>query len=249
MGSAKIVHDGDAVDDPLSAPRVAAIARLSAVDTVRARITMAISLGLLRPNDRLPSTAEMAESFGVSASSVDRGLIQLHDEGVIVRRAGRYGGSFVTGRESHTADGPVQRFLDDRSRVHALIDERAMLEAGFAALAARHRDAAELAQLRTLVAEMAETESWAIFRNCDRAFHRLVTAAARVPQAEELAARLNVDLDPYYLPYEMGLLHDSNDEHVRIVDALESGDAGSAALLTAAHVQGLHTSMYVGLGE
>lgn len=236
--------------DPLQAPRVAAIARLSAIDTVRARITMAIDLGLLLPDERLPPAEEMAESFGVSPTSVSRGLALLQDEGVIVRKAGRYGGSFVrvAGRAvRHGDDAPVQSFLDDDSHVHTLIDERAVLEAGFAALAAHARPPEVLAVLRALVARMAETESWAEFRNLDRAFHRSVLAAADMPLAEPLVARVNAELDSYFLPYSMGLLRDSNREHEQIVDALERGDAGAAARSTAAHVQGLHHSMYVGL--
>ncbi|MGW9021910.1 FadR/GntR family transcriptional regulator [Leucobacter chromiiresistens] len=248
--------------DPLRAPRVAAIARLSAIDTVRARITMAIDLGLLQPDERLPPADEMAESFGVSTTSVSRGLALLQDEGVIVRKAGRYGGSYVRGVERGARrrarrvgdarsgdDAPVQSFLDDDSHVHTLIDERAVLEAGFAALAAHARTPQDVGALRALVARMAETQSWAEFRNLDRAFHRGVVAAAGAPRAESLAARVNADLDPYFLPYSMGLLRDSNREHEQIVDALERGDAGAAARLTAAHVQGLHHSMYVGLTD
>ncbi|MEJ6490274.1 FCD domain-containing protein [Leucobacter sp. USCH14] len=242
---------------PLEAPRVAAIARLSAIDTVRARITMAIDLGLLLPDERLPATEEMAESFGVSTTSVSRGLALLQEEGVIVRKAGRYGGSYVRGASGpgpgegrgagRGADAPVQSFLDDDSHVHTLIDERAVIEAGFAALAAHERSAGALAELRELTARMAQTESWAEFRNLDRAFHRVVVEAAGAPRAVSLAARVNAELDPYFLPYSMGLLRDSNREHAEIVDALEREDAGAAARLTAAHVQGLHHSMYVGL--
>ena len=236
--------------DPLAAPRVVAIARLSAVDTVRARLTLAINLGLLRPGERLPPADEMAASFGVSVASVKRGLAVLQDEGVVVRRAGRYGGTYVGGAQRgghHGADAPVQSFLDDDSHVHTLIDERAVLEAGFAALAAGARSDADLAELRALTERMAATDSWAEFRTLDRSFHLCVVRAARTPRAESQAARVNAALDPYFLPYHMRLLHDSNREHAEIVAALAARDAGEAARLTAAHVQELHRSMYVGL--
>ncbi|PRI11062.1 hypothetical protein B4915_09370 [Leucobacter massiliensis] len=159
-------------------------------------------------------------------------------------------GSYVGGAQQgghHGADDQVRSFLDDDSHVHTLIDERAVIEAGFAALAAGARSEDDLARLRRLTARMAETGSWAEFRNLDRAFHQLVVASARTPRAEGQAARVTEALDPYFLPYSMGLLHDSNREHERIVAALEAGDAGAAARLTAAHVQELHDSMYVGL--
>lgn len=232
---------------PWRTPRVTAIARLSAVDTVRARITLAVNLGLLAPDERLPAASDMAESFGVSVASVHRGLTQLHVEGVIVRRPGRYGGSFVRGGQHHSADGAVQPFLDDHFNVHALIDERAVIEAGFAALAARQRTAAELSEMGDLVERMRGTTSWAEFRNLDRAFHRLVVRAAKLPAAEELVDRTNDALDPYYLPYSMPLLHESNTGHAAILRALQSRDSGLAAELTATHIRELHESMYVGL--
>ncbi|RGE23326.1 FadR/GntR family transcriptional regulator [Leucobacter sp. wl10] len=236
--------------DPATMPRVAAISRLSAVDTVRARLTLAINLGLLQSGERLPAADEMAESFGVSVASVKRGLAVLQQEGVVVRRAGRYGGSYVGGSQHgghHGADAQVRSFLDDDSHVHTLIDERAVLEAGFAALAAVSRTEDEVAELRRLTSRMAGTRSWAEFRNLDRAFHRSIVEAARTPRAEAQAARVNAALDPYFLPYGMGLLHDSNREHELIADALADGDAGEAARLTAAHIKELHASMYVGL--
>ena len=44
----------------LTGPAVAGITRLSAVDTVRARIALAVELGLLAPGEQLPSDAAVA---------------------------------------------------------------------------------------------------------------------------------------------------------------------------------------------
>ncbi|MBK0422085.1 FadR family transcriptional regulator [Leucobacter sp. CSA2] len=239
----------DSTLDSLNAPHIARIARLSAVDTVRARVSMAINLDLLLPEERLPTADEIAEAFGVSRSSVVRGLRSLQEEGVLTRRPGRYGGTYVKAGEHHSADGPVGSFVADSSNVHTLIDERAIMEAGFAALAAQHRTDEHLEAMAEHVAAMNSTENWAEFRNRDRAFHREVVAAAHAPLAEPAIARVNRELDPYYLPYSMGLLHDSNDEHSAILEAIRDGDSGRAATLTAAHVQELHDSMYVGLTD
>lgn len=233
----------------LGGPRLAAIARLSAVDTVRARITMAVNLGLLRPGERLPDTGEMAHAFGVSRASILRGLTALQEEGVVERRVGRHGGSFVrsgNGR-GRGADHAVRSFIEDDPTVHSLIDERAVLESGFAGIAAQSREAEHLARLNDLVERMYRTESWAEFRNLDRSFHLLVAEAAQIPRAIPLFTRLNTALDPYFLPYGMGLLHRSNDGHREIVHALRRRDSRGAATLTKDHIQELHRSMYIGL--
>ncbi|MGJ0204118.1 FCD domain-containing protein [Leucobacter sp. gxy201] len=231
----------------LAAPRIVAISRLSAVDTVRARVIMAVDLGLLAPMERLPDAGEMAHAFGVSRASILRGLAALQEEGVIERRAGRYGGSFVRPGAHHDADVAVRSFIEDDGTVHSLIDERAVLEAGFAGIAAQSRSEEDVARLRELVDRMDATSSWAEFRNLDRAFHRLIAEAARVPLALDLFTRLNEQLDPYFLPYNMGLLHASNHEHRSIAEALARRSSSDATTLVREHVQELHESMYVGL--
>lgn len=231
----------------LGSARVSSIERLSAVDSVRARVILAVDIGLISPGDKLPSPGEMAEAFGVSQSSIVRGLTRLQNEGILIRRAGRYGGTYVSDPLHIPVEDAVQPFLEDHSTVHELIDERAVLEAGFAALAATHRSASELERLAELIDSMDHTQSWAEFRNLDRAFHRCIIGAAHTPFAEPLANRINTALDPYFLPYNMQLLHDSNGGHRKIYAALKSGDAGAAATLTAAHIQELHTSMYVAM--
>ena len=232
---------------PLSAPRITAIERLSAVDTVRARITMAVNLGLIMPGERLPGADEMAAAFGVSRASILRGLTALQTEGVVERRSGRYGGTFVRAGEHHDADVAVGSFTEDDPTVHSLIDERAILESGFAGIAASARTLEDLARLESLVDRMDTTESWAEFRNMDRDFHRIIAEAARVPLALELFSSINHQLDPYFLPYNMELLHNSNHEHRDILAALTHEDAQLASRLVFEHVRELHESMYVGL--
>lgn len=231
----------------LSEGRVAGISRMTAVDTVRARVMLAVSLELLVAGDRLPAVDEMAEAFDVSRSSVIRGLTVLQEEGVIVRRSGRYGGSFVSSERPQSSASQVQAYLDDHATVHALIDERAVLEAGFGALAARERSETQLARMGELVEAMATTDNWAEFRNLDRTFHNVVAEAASVPLALPLLHRVNKALDPYFIPYSIELLRGSNDEHAQILDAITEGAADRAAELSAGHVQVLHRSMYVGL--
>ena len=56
----------------LGSPSLGAIRRTTAVDTVRARISLALELGMLVPGQRLPAPEEAARAFGVSEMSVRR---------------------------------------------------------------------------------------------------------------------------------------------------------------------------------
>lgn len=53
-------------DAPLQAAPLTGIRRLSAQDTVRARIALAVDLGLLEPGERLPGNDSVASALDVS---------------------------------------------------------------------------------------------------------------------------------------------------------------------------------------
>jgi GntR family transcriptional regulator len=54
-----------------------------------------ITSGRLRPEDKLPAEVEMATALGVSRMTLRQALATLEAKGLLVRRRGRWGGSFV----------------------------------------------------------------------------------------------------------------------------------------------------------
>src|SRR6476620_5278859 len=93
---------------PIGAGRLAGIDRRSAIDAVRLRIGMAISLGLLKPGERLPDQEDVALGLSVVAVTFKKALASLAEQGVVVRRRGRAGGTFV-------ADSPPTDVLSSLS--------------------------------------------------------------------------------------------------------------------------------------
>ena len=69
--------------------------RRNAIEAVRLRIGMAISLGMLHPGERLPDQEDVARGLSVSPITARRALTSLAEDGVLVRRRGRTGGTFV----------------------------------------------------------------------------------------------------------------------------------------------------------
>ncbi len=80
---------------PIDGAALAGLDRRSAMDAVRLRIGTAIYLGLLKPGERLPDKDEVALGLSVSPITARRALTSLAEEGVVVRRRGRNGGTFV----------------------------------------------------------------------------------------------------------------------------------------------------------
>lgn len=64
-------------------------------EDVRRRILSMLAAGTLRAGSRLGTEREMAADFGVSRSTLRSALLPLSQAGVLERRAGRNGGTFV----------------------------------------------------------------------------------------------------------------------------------------------------------
>ena len=64
-------------------------------EDVRRRILSMLAAGALRPGSRLGTEREMAADFAVSRSTLRSALLPLSQAGVLERRAGRNGGTFV----------------------------------------------------------------------------------------------------------------------------------------------------------
>lgn len=231
----------------LTSPALGAIRRTTAVDTVRARISLAVELGMLLPGQRLPTPEDTASAFAVSEMTVRRAYRALSTEGVVVRRPGHTGGTFIADAPSVGTVVETDAYRADAAHVHALIDQRATLEAGLAAVASTARPEHILPRLDTLIDDMRTAPDWTGFRAADTAFHATLAEAAGVPGAMELHHRVSHELYAYFIPYRIDYLRASNEEHERLVAALRAGDAASASRLAFDHVAELHASMYVGL--
>ncbi|MFJ3473868.1 FadR/GntR family transcriptional regulator [Microbacterium maritypicum] len=231
----------------LASPALGSIRRTTAVDTVRARISLAVELGMLTPGQRLPGPEDTARAFEVSEMTVRRAYRQLSDEGVVVRRPGHAGGTFIADIPTVGTVVEIDAYRADAAHVHALIDQRATLEAGLATLVSARQDAEALARLDALVDEMRAASDWTGFRTADAAFHAGLAEASGVRAAADLHHRVSHELYAYFIPYRIEYLRSSNEEHARLVEALREGDAASASRLAFDHVAELHSSMYIGL--
>lgn len=231
----------------LAGPALNGIRRLSAIDTVRARIAMAVELQLLRPGDGLPPPAQIAQALDVSEITVKRGLSRLAQEGVLERRRGRNGGTLVAQSPQLGKVAETAAYRDAAGEVHDLIDRRLLLECGVAHLAARSATKMQLAELTNLSAAMDEAETWAQFHALDEKFHLLVADATTLRPAAAQYGQVLRELYRYYLPYPLEYLRASNREHHDLVAALTSKDPVTAVEVAMRHVETLHQSMFVGL--
>ncbi|NQW73543.1 MAG: FadR family transcriptional regulator [Actinobacteria bacterium] len=231
----------------LAAPSLVGIQRLSAVDSVRARIALAVDLGLLAPGERIPPVSEVAAALDVSEASVRRALEALTQGGVLVRLRGRSGGTLVADVPTRESVLEVDAYRSEKEHVHQLIDQRIVLDCGVAALAARFATKAQVTRLSRLVDRMEVASTWAEFHRTDERFHVGVAEAARLPGFSNSYCAVLHDLYRFYLPYPVEHLRESNREHRELVEAIVEGDVATATDVARRHVETLHRTMFVGL--
>lgn len=119
-------------------------ARIS--DKITSALKQAILNGVYKPGDKFSPEAEIALQYGVSKVSAREALRELESEGLIVKKRGIFGGSFVAepGAEK-MVDVVNNAFLFGGVTVTDLAEFRQILEPGLAKLAAERRTEKDLA--------------------------------------------------------------------------------------------------------
>lgn len=199
-------------------------------DTV-ARLVQTIRLGVVAPGESLPAERELATMYAVSRDTVREAIRELADTGYLVRRRGRYGGTFV----ANPLPRPAQPGAVPAAELDDVLGLRRVIEAG----------AARAAAGRTLEQE-ARADLWARHESCsgateddyrraDTLLHLTIAELAGIPSLVALAAenraRVNAWLDTF--PLLPRNIEHSNVQHEHIVTAILAGrpDAAEAAIL------------------
>lgn len=160
---------------------------LSLPDQIADAIRAQILSGDLTLDERLPTEAELADSFGVSRPTIREALKRLAAKNLIRSKRGVTGGNFVsvpTGEQVRT-DLRTTAMLLVSHQFFTLADvaeSRRMLEAECAALAATRRTKDDLATMHEILAHHERPDlSDEQFCEADVAFHRAVIGAAHNP--------------------------------------------------------------------
>ena len=240
-------HSASEVDRVLFfAPGSAALTRLSAVETVRARILLSVEHGLLAPGSSLPRVDHIAKGLEVSTITARRGLESLVESGVLVRRPGRGGGTFVAEQVPELHDSSVSAYRADAQAIHNLIDQRSLMESAIVHAAALAATAAQCDELDALIEQSQRAKSWMEHHVPDSRFHHLVAEMSGLPEVPAYLA-VYESLLKYFVPYPMEQLEDGRDEHRGLVDAFRKHDPASAIEITREHVDSLRREMFLAL--
>jgi GntR family transcriptional repressor for pyruvate dehydrogenase complex len=220
---------------PIATPRPS---RRRLIDTVIERIQQQVSLGVLRPGDRLPTETELTEAFGVSRTTVREAVVVLAHAGLLQVRQGD--GTYVV-------DAPSGReALDTRLKRAAALDvyeARRPLDVEAARLAATRRTASDVRRMRELLAERDRLRSANDVRGfvaADVGFHTTIAVATRNAVLADLYRTFSGALMEtlIHLARDEAAADDTTELHHKLLDAIDRRDANKAAALADRLIEG-----------
>jgi GntR family transcriptional repressor for pyruvate dehydrogenase complex len=202
------------------------------------QIRFAIHTGEMGPGDQLPPERTFANELGVGRVTLREALAMLQDEGYLVPRRGKGGGTFVTDLEV-----PRQRWLagvrENKAHLLDLIELRIAVERRAVILACERRRRSDLASLRRSLRDMENASDLWGFRQSDTLFHNAVARAARseslMRAIEEVRAEMFSPTDSFSF---QPTIERNLREHTDIFRAIDEQDGSSAADLIETHIEG-----------
>jgi len=177
------------------------------------------------PPGTMYSVPSLAESLGISTTPVREALLELSRGGLIEPMRNR--GFKVV--EPSEAD------------LRNLFDLREVLELHAAEVVARKPGAAldDLYRRADDIARAVREEDMRLYLEADRAYHRVLTAAADNPMLTDMVMGLRDKMRLYGITSRSGLARqqESVPEHYEIADLAKAGDAPALAILLRRHIR------------
>lgn len=212
-----------------------ALPEIDRAEAIANRLRDSMSVGLLTQGDRLPSELEMAESFGVSPTTVRDALATLRAEGLVDTRRGRHGGTFVVSLPE-VSTGAMRQRLAALSVVELrdIGDHRAAVSTASARLAASRAVENDLDRLRRLLDAFAAATAPAALARADSRIWLELAVMAQSRRLLGLELQLQLEIGEL-LWSPIGSPRDRRtalDPLQHLADALSRRDAEAAALMT-----------------
>jgi GntR family transcriptional regulator, transcriptional repressor for pyruvate dehydrogenase complex len=212
-------------------------------EQVETQIREAILSGTFKRGEKLPSEAELAESFAVSRTTVREALRSLAAAGLIFKVPGASGGSFVQVIDYRSLSGVLGDSIVNTLRLGTVeYDEVAqvhyLLEVPSAKLAAANRTEEDVETLRSIVDRQKEiTFDHPDVPRLDIDFHSAIGDASGNRVLASFVTALHQAIRPVlakHLDAKAG--RDTVRQHAAIVKAISESDAEAAAAAMENHL-------------
>lgn len=199
-------------------------------ELVRSRIALRVRLRSETPGDRLPDVGVLAEELGIGEITVRRALEGMCQDGLLDRRRGRAGGTFVA-QDWDT----VVAVMHDPDEAASLDAVHALLECGLVSHAVGEVPQDRLDGLRALTDELDRTDASDRLLELETRFHLDLAEALGGPGIREFAADL-LGRQCLLLPAPTPeVVRARNRHHADLLDELTRGAMAPAVTAVKAH--------------
>ncbi|MDE3176793.1 MAG: FadR family transcriptional regulator [Pseudomonadota bacterium] len=231
-------------DSPRAADAAPLTRSASLGEQLSARIRAWIDSGEFAAGARLPAESDLAARFGVSRPIIREALSRLRSEGVVVSRRGS--GSYVLGRDAAATAAATMSFgpLNSLAQVRKCFQFRATIEGDAAFLAAQHRSAEQLAEIRVALQKLeAAVLGRMVGISPDFEFHLAIARASGNEFFEQVMRQLQIPVEfTINLARSLSLTRTHEHmmtiqgEHVGIYEAIAAQDDEAARRRMRAHL-------------
>ncbi len=196
---------------------------LSGTDLVRSRIALEVRLGQLAPGGRLTDAGVISQALGVSEITVRRALELMDQDGLLERRRGRAGGTFIATRW----DSVAATLRDDR-QAQQLVEYQMVLESGLVALEGGALDEDALAALDELVLSSEDAQDADAYALADARFHLTLAGVVGGWPAHERQTDVLGKLCLLLPKPPLDVARRQNEAHAELLAGLRSGQLDDA---------------------
>lgn len=211
---------------------------------VEESLRSAVLSGVLRTGERLPAESELARQFSVSRPTIREALSALESQGLIRKVPGAGGGSFVQTIDHNSLGDVLRDSMHNLMRLGTIsFDEvsnvRQFLEGPSAALAAEHRTAEDIAELKGIVRQQkTRSVDDPEVSVLDAQFHTTIARISGNRILASLVYALHRETEPVsYLELSPEVGRETVHQHQAIVKAIEAGNADAASAASDVHLQ------------
>lgn len=215
----------------------------SKVDEVADRLFTAIAIGEYLPGERLPDERAMATSLGVARATLREALARLVKQQVLETRRGRGGGSFVRSADGPDSAAAVRRSLDRRwAEMVDAIEAVSRLQEAIVRAAAENRTPADIANLRSLLADFLTAATGRPKQRADERLHLGICEAAHNATLTDLLIGLERRISIVGPGHLWGAQEDhalmeerASADHAELVRLIAAGEVEQGGLLARRH--------------
>ncbi|MBN2159788.1 MAG: FadR family transcriptional regulator [Spirochaetes bacterium] len=220
---------------------------------VARQIIELIASGKLKPGDKLPSEHDMTKNFGISRISLREAMKLLEAKGYIESHGRR--GKFVKYQSGPALESTIEEIISvDHEKIWELLSVRRIIDSEAARMAAQHATKAQIALLKKFKSECEKLGVPNLVNTKEggklyaRLYNDLADATSNTIFAHLM--KLISSLLKGALPYSRqklmavpGVSEIFYNQHVKILAAIEKGDARAAGEATIEHIDWLEKTL------